>query len=142
MTTATRIQERENVNALVGLIRVLALARAAELAAVEPFVTYDAAVAMREAIASRIDVELDAADDSTFAALEQLRADLASTLPGEASDLPRLARYTPPVTVPSLVLAHRLYGDLSREPDLVARNRIQNPCFIVGGTELEVLSDP
>jgi prophage DNA circulation protein len=38
------------------------------------------------------------------------------------------------------VLAHRLYGDLAAETDLVARNRIPNPAFVPGGHPLEVLS--
>ncbi len=61
-------------------------------------------------------------------------------VPGEASDLPRLLRYVPPATVPSLVLAHRLYGDVALEADLVARNRVARPGFMLGGQALEVLS--
>ena len=70
---------------------------------------------------------------------EQLRADLMRAVPGEDSDLPRLGIVTPPAMVPSIVLAHRLYGDTDREADLVTRNRIPRPGFIRGGEPLEVL---
>ncbi len=70
----------------------------------------------------------------------QLRADLVKAIPGTALEQARLIRFTPLVTLPSLVLAHNLYGDLSREADLLARNRIQNPAFVTGGVELEILS--
>jgi prophage DNA circulation protein len=49
-------------------------------------------------------------------------------------------KYTPAATTNSLVLAYRLYGTVSREPDIVTRNAIRNPAFVAAGTELEVLS--
>jgi len=140
-TTATRVLEALNYDALLHLVRVVMLAQAARLASAEAFDTYDEALAARDAIADALDTEADAADDATFASLQQLRADLVRAVPGEASDLPRLVRYTPPVTVPSLVLAQQLYGDVSREADLVARNRVERPGFVPGGTALEVLAD-
>jgi prophage DNA circulation protein len=103
--------------------------------------TYDAAVSVRDDLAAKIDEQAQAADDDTFAALAQLRADLVRSVPGEERDLPRLVRHTPEYTVPSLVLAHRLYGSLERESDLVTRNRIPRPGFILGGVGLEVLAD-
>jgi prophage DNA circulation protein len=139
-TTSTRLQERANHDALLRLVRSLAVVHAAHLAPDAVFDSYDAAVAVRDAIGDRLDEQLEGADDATFAALEQLRADLVRAVPGEETDLPRLVRYTPAYTVPSLVLAHQLYGDLSLEADLVARNRILRPGFVVGGTDLEVLA--
>lgn len=139
-TTATRVLERLNYDALLGLVRVVLVAQAARLAAAETFASYDEAVAARDAVAAALEEQADMAGDATYAALSQLRADLVRAVPGEASDLPRLVNVTPPATVPSLVLAHRLYGDLSREADLVTRNRVERPGFIPGGVQLEVLS--
>ncbi|HZH79574.1 MAG TPA: hypothetical protein VEY88_26365, partial [Archangium sp.] len=62
-------------------------------------------------------------------------------VPGSESDLPRLVSYTPAGTVPSLVLAHRLYGGVQTEGDMLRRNGIGHPGFILGGVELQVLSD-
>lgn len=139
-TTATRVLERLNYDALLRLVRVVMLSQAARLTSQAAFETYDDALATRDAIAAALDVEAETAGDETFAALSQLRADLVRAVPGEASDLPRLVRHTPPATVPSLVLAHRLYGDLSREADLVVRNRVERPGFVAGGVALEVLA--
>ncbi len=139
-TTATRIQEQEEYDLLLWLVRTIEVTQAAQLAAAAEYDSYDAAVQVRDAVGDQLDAQLDGADDETFAALEQLRADLARAVPGEDSDLPRLMRYTPAYTVPSLVLAHRLYGDLSREGDLVTRNAVSRPGFVRGGSELEVLS--
>jgi prophage DNA circulation protein len=139
-TTATRRQEQANWDALVRLFRTLAVVQAARLATAERFDSYDAAVAVRDAIGDRLDEQAELADDEGYAALLQLRADLVRAVPGEESDLPRLVRHTPAYTVPSLVLAHQLYGDVSLEADLVARNRVARPGFVPGGVELEVLA--
>jgi hypothetical protein len=139
-STATRIQDAVNWDVLLGVARTVPLVQAATLAPVASYDSYDAALAVRDAIAGAIDDLSDGAGDESFAALAQLRADLVQAVPGVESDLPRILRYTPPSTVPSLVLAHRLYGDLSREADLVTRNAIPRPGFILGGVELQVLS--
>jgi prophage DNA circulation protein len=78
--------------------------------------------------------------DTAFPALNQLRADLVRAVPGEDSGLARLVSYAPAFTVPSLVLAFQLYGDVTREADIVARNSIRHPGFVIGGRALEVLS--
>ncbi len=139
-TTSTRQQERDNFDALVRLIRTLAIVRAAELAPDETYDSYDTAVAQRDAIGDKLDEQTETADDDAYASIGQLHADLVRAVPGEESDLPRLLRYTPPTTAPSLVLAHRLYGDLAREEDLVTRNHVLRPGFVLGGRELEVVS--
>ena len=140
-TTSNRRREQEVYDLLLWALRAAAAAQAARLAPSAVFDTYDAAVSTRQGIVDALEASLDGADDDSFAALEQLQADLVRAVPGEASDLPRLLRYTPPATVPSLVLAHRLYGDIALEADLVARNRLARPGFILGGAALEVLSD-
>jgi prophage DNA circulation protein len=139
-TTATRVAEQEVYDLALGTIRTLLIVEAARMAVAGTYDSYDAAVAARDAICGPLDEQAAAADDESFAVLEQLRADLVRALPGEASDLPRLVSHAPAFTVPSLVLAHRLYGDLSLEADLVARNRVARPGFVVGGTEIKVLS--
>lgn len=137
-TTANRLQERTNFDATQRLIQRLVVIQAAIAATEETFTSYEEAVAARDRIADLLDEQIDVATDDTYPALIQLRADLVKAIPGEDGDLPRLVRYTPPAAVPSLVLAHRLYGDLSLEADLINRNNVRNPCFVRG--QLEVLS--
>ena len=139
-TTATRIREQANYDALLQFIRLLAVLQASRLATEATYDTYEDAIAVRDALGEALDDQMDGAGDDVFTALEQLRADLVRAVPGEESDLPHLMRYTPAYQVPSLVLCHRLYGDLARESDLLARNKIARPGFVAGGTELEVLS--
>lgn len=140
-TTDNRAQEQANFDAAHLLVQRLALIQAATLAPLQTFDSYEDAVSSREEITELLDEQAETAADDTFPVMLQLRADLTTAVPGEASDLPRLVPYTPPSQAPSLVLLHRLYGNLDLEADLLARNGVKHPGFIRGGVELEVLSD-
>ncbi len=139
-TTVNRALEQSCFDAVALVTQRLAVIRAAELLPDQTFDSYDAAVAQRNVIADLLDDQAETASDDTYPALLQLRADIVKAVPGLDSDLPRLVIYTPPVTVPSLVLTHRLYGTLDREQDVVSRNHIRHPGFVAGGRALEVLS--
>lgn len=139
-TTVNRAREIANYDALMALVRRTMLIQAARLAPQASYTSYQEAVATRDSIAELLDEQLEAVGDDGYPALHQLRADLVTGVPGEESDLARVTSYTPPATVPSLVLAYRLYGDLDLEQDLVDRNSIGHPGFVKGEEELEVLS--
>lgn len=139
-TTATRLLEAAAYDLALEAARIPLVVEAARTATVEAFDTYDAAVSVRDAICDELDTLAAGADDATFAALEQLRAHLVLAVPGEDSDLPRLVTNVPAYTVPSLVLAHRIYGDVALEADLVTRNGVERPGFVPGEASLEVLS--
>lgn len=138
--TENRVIEGENFDALQQLTQRLVVVRAAELALLETFVSYEAALSAREAIAELLDEQAELAGDVAYPGLVELRAALVNAVPGAGSTLPHLISYTPPETVPSLVLAWRLYRSSALEGDVLARNSVPNPLFVVGGTALEVLS--
>lgn len=139
-TTPSRLIERANFDALTKLVQRLVLVQAVTLAQVQTYDSYEAAIAQRDTLTGLIDVEAETVTDDIYPQLLQLRADLVAALPGADADLPRLLAFTPSVTMPSLVLAYQLYGDLSMEADLVNRNSIPRPGAVVGGTALQVLS--
>lgn len=140
--TPLRKQELANFTATLAMVQGLAVVRAVEITAATTFSSYEDAVAGRDQVTDLLDEQAELTpNDDVFTALTQLRADLVNAVPPPGNTLAHLLPYTPPSTVPSLVLAHRLYGDVSREQDLVARNSIRHPGFVTGGQELEVLSD-
>jgi prophage DNA circulation protein len=105
------------------------------------FDSYDEAIAFRDQIFDAIDAQAAIApDDDVYSALMDVRAQLAAAVPGTAVDLPRLVHVTPATTVPALVLAYRLYGDVDLADDLAARNRVARPGFVPGGRQLQVLT--
>lgn len=134
----------EEAQAITPALQVLvqrgALCAASAALVVQRFDSYDAALRGREQVIAAISRHTTAADDDSYAVWVDLRIALANAVPGVDSNLPRLQSYTPARAVPSLVLAHRLYGDVASEADLLARNRVRNPAFVPGGRPLEVLS--
>lgn len=139
--TASRRQQRDNENALRGLVRQVALAEAAAQRVGETQESHDDAVAARDGLADRLDDEAETADDTTYPLLLSMRADVARALPPPGETLPNLITYTPRITLPALVVAQQLYGDASRADEIVARNGSVHPGFLPGGIGLEVLSD-
>lgn len=126
--------------AVTRLVQSEALCGAAELLPAQRFEAYEAGLRARQAVIDAISRHATAAADAMYADFVDLRGALARAVPDAESALPRLQRYTPPIGLPSLVLSHRLYGDVAAEADIVARNRIPNPAFVPGGRALEVLS--
>ncbi|WP_035597779.1 hypothetical protein, partial [Halomonas salina] len=72
--------------------------------------------------------------------LVALRAAAVTDLRRRGTALPELATHTPAAPLPALVIAQRLYGDATRDAEIVRRNRIRHPGR-VPADPLEVLSE-
>lgn len=142
--TPARGRQRANQAAYLALVRRAAAAECVAVVTEIEFESYDAAVAVREDIAARIDdLALEAADageDEAFAALTVLRQALIRDVTARGASRARLFQYTPSASEPALVIAHRLYGDAGRDEELVARNRIAHPGFVPAARALEALT--
>jgi prophage DNA circulation protein len=145
-TTPSRIIQADNQAAIVDLVRQSAVVESARTASTLTYgqdgdvVSYQEAVGIRDSIIEQIDEELITADDATYVALTDLRAAVVQDINTRGADLARLNSYTPGVTLPSVVLSHRLYGDATHAEELVGRNNISHPGFIPGGQAIEVVS--
>lgn len=137
-TTATRARELANQQALQGAIRRVMAIEAARLAPLVPYTSIEDATASRDAVAAVLDEQALIAGDTAYPALITLRSQVMRAVPG--SDIfRRVVTLSQRTAIPSLVLAYRLYGAVALELDVVARNRIPHPGFIVG--DLKVLSN-
>lgn len=160
--TPSRAQIAENAAALDDFVRGAALCAAAESAAAAvldpetarqavaagavsggdgPVVTADDALALRDALCDRLDMAAETASDDVHAALATLRTALSRDLAARAIALPLLRSHVEAATVPAVVLAHRLYGDVGRADELVKLNRVRHPGFVPGGAALAVRAD-
>jgi prophage DNA circulation protein len=148
--TDTRAQAGRNTAAVNALVRRSAVIEACATAAeISGYGSSADALAVQGELVDALDGLLGAtdpvdgspSDDDALAALLALRGAVVEDLSARAAELPRVVRFTPPVTVPALALAQRLYGDPAREAEIVARNRVAHPGFVPGGIELEVLRD-
>lgn len=77
--------------------------------------------------------------DALAAALADLRAAMQQQLDVTTGDLPATITYTPAGAVPALLIAWLVYGDPTRDLEIVARNEVLDPNFVPGGEELELL---
>lgn len=141
-TTATRAREAANQEVLIEAIRVAAVVNAASCIGEISFESYDQAIAIRERVLEPLDAIADTTrDDATFAALTGLRAAVVRDVARRGANSAKIARYTPPATVPALVISYALYEGVGRETEILARNAIAHPGFVPAGQSLEVLTD-
>lgn len=139
-TTPMRQRQVANQAAVANLVQQAALVEASRASTELEFASYDEAVAVRDDLAERLEEAAATAPDAAYAALTDLRAAVVRDITARGADLSRIVRYTPPATLPALVVAYQLYGDAQRETEIVARNRIRHPGFVAGGRPLEVLT--
>lgn len=140
VTTANRLQQSKNQTAMVNLVNQQAVASAAGQAVQGTYGSLEEAVALRDELAVSIEAVLDSTDDDTvFSTFQALKAALVAALPADEQSLPRLVTVTPGAPTVSLVLAYELYGDLSLEEDIIARNHLWHPGIIPAARPLTVL---
>lgn len=140
-TTANRMAQAANEEALVALIRQVAVITAVKAVSDMAFDNYTQAIEIRDLLADQLDDVMETASDAVYPALWDLRGAMVKDLTTRGGTLARLIDYTPKTTLPSLVIAYNLYGDASRENEIVLRNNIRHPGFVPGGQALEVALD-
>lgn len=119
--------------ALAALLRRYALAQlAVTLTTYQPSSQQDADSTLASAV-GLIDAETDAAgdagDDDAYQALRALRQSVVADLTARGADVAAIATFTFNATLPSLVLANRIYRDPKREPQLVQQIDPRHPAF-------------
>jgi prophage DNA circulation protein len=140
-TTPTR--ERQNINqaAIALLVKECVIVAACTSVAEVAYTSAGAALDTRDWLVDAIDDLTELMDDdASYAAFAALRAALVAHLTKTATDLPKLASYTPLRTVPALVLSQELYGSIDLAQDVIERNNVRNPVFVPGERVIEVLS--
>lgn len=141
-TTSQNLIINNNAAITERYVRTLAMANEAKALVQVPFTSFDEAIQTRQYLLGRIDgVMADSQDDSEYDALQALRKQVGNAIPSTAESLPRLGTLVLPQSEPSLTVTYDLYGDITREADLIARNHVRHPGFLPGGQTLEILKD-
>lgn len=147
LETNARKSFTRNQTALVGLVaQTASMVRARALSRID-FESSSDAAALRDEIAAELSAAIlaasDAFADAQAAALRDLRTAVIRDLDIRSARLPARVVYTVPAQVPAIVIAQRLYGDVAREAEIVARNRpfMRHPGRVPYGAALEVLAD-
>lgn len=151
-TTINAPQSRQHAKskqAMVGLIKRIAICESAKTTTRMTFATSNEAVVIQQNLADALDGQVEQVnvvdgsplDDTVYFSLIELRAVMIADLRTRAAKLPKIKQYTPLTTLPAIVIAHQVYGDAKREAELVMRNKISHPGFVQAGYSLEVLAD-
>ncbi|VVN81146.1 DNA circularization protein [Pseudomonas fluorescens] len=158
--TPSRQQVVRNTGAVSAIVRQTAISEAAVAAVVTQttedvsgggtkttseltkYDSYEAAITVRTVLSDRLDEESEStSNDLVYVAVTDLRTAVVQAVPDPEQDLPRLSKFSPRQTLPSLVVAYQLYGDAGRAEDIVLRNDPRRPGFLIGGQQLEVLAN-
>lgn len=121
-------------DATSALFRRYAIAALARAVATYAPSSYDDAAATLRYVTGIIDAEIliagDSGDDDSYSALRDLRQGVVTTLTSTGATLPQLQEFAFRAPMPSLVMASRLYGDASREAELVEQADPIHPAFM------------
>lgn len=137
--TPTRERIGINAAAIRAAARRSAVVEMARLAARTDFPSYDDAAGLRDRLTALLDGEIDraaepsgplGADDTAFLTLQAVRAATVTDLTARGATKARLIAYRQAAPRSSLALAWRLYRDVGRTGELVARNRVPHPAFV------------
>lgn len=138
-STPARAQLAANAQAVNDLTRRTAIIEAARASASINYESLDQAVEIRDAVVSAIDDESLTAGDDVYHTLTDLKVAVIRDINSRSADLAKVVDYTPTATTPALVLAYSIYGDASKDAEIIARNKIVHPGFVPGGQPIKVL---
>lgn len=140
LLSSTRVRQQINQDAIVDVVELAGVSSTIEALSEIPFDNTDQA---NETLA-RIDVLIDAIevrdslDDEARQAMLDMRAAFHQHLRAETGSLPALANFTPKQTMPVLLIAWQLFGDATREQEIIDQNDIEHPGFVPGGVAIAV----
>jgi len=139
-TTPSRTKQSNNEDIINNFIRRSAIVKGTVQASDVEYESIQAANGQREELVDLIeDQSVNATDDDVFQTMSDLNAQLVEVLPDVDSELPNVKTVKLKTTTHSLFLAHDLFENPNAEQDIIDRNDVRHPGFIIGETELEVV---
>jgi len=148
VTTANRQRQADNQAAISLMFRELALTEACKNAVSIDYDSYEELANVREELADIFEeliLEMGSLDDmdDKIQSLETLRSQTFRSLNDKGANLARVVPYElgQGTAENALGLAYRLYNDVTREQEIIDRNKtITHPGYLPAGETLEVLS--
>ena len=120
----------------------MAIIRATEEQVDRDFASIDEATAEQENLKSLIDEKTENTDNiNFFQSMQDLGSSLVKNVPDIDNDLPNVVDFDVDNTTNTVVLAYELFKNPEKENDIIKRNNIKHPGFVVGGQTLEVLNN-
>ena len=135
--TTTADQIRGNQIAIEDLIIELSLATQARAVISGNYLSVEEAVFFRDQVNADIDRQLlRTASDDTYQFLRDTQAQIQAALPPAV--IGELIEFTPPKRLPALVISHILFGNVSKEQEIIDQNNVRHPGFVPGQIPIKV----
>lgn len=158
--TASGAQHSANQEAVVNVVRAMALITAAKTAIRVDYTSHDSVIEIMDEVIDAINVQLlklgnnisnnnyagfnvAIADPDSYQALKSLHQTFTKSMLEIGASLAKIVKFeVPPDTISSLELAYNKYEDLDREKEVIARNipLVKHPGFLPGGKTMEILN--
>lgn len=138
--TPTRKVEEKNKFVFDNFMKQTATLNAVKIASTTTFTSTEEVNEVREQLTAQLEEQIISTDDDTvYLALSEVKAQLVRVLPDVDIQLPNIQTIKPAATTSALVLSYDLFENAESEADIIERNKIAHPGFILGGKELEVV---
>jgi prophage DNA circulation protein len=138
--TPTRQREAKNKFVFENFMKTNATLNAIKVASTIQFESDEEVVEARDKLVSQLEEQiLITEDDTVFQTLSEVKAQLVKVLPDIDNQLPNIQTIKPVATTSAIALSYDLFENVDSESDLIKRNKIQHPGFVVGGVELKVI---
>lgn len=142
LATPVRLQQAANIQALVHLVRRVAVIEAVRASVYIPFNNVEESVSVRTVLYDALDAVMLDAPDNVYAALATLRSAMVRDITQRGANLAKLSTTVLNASTPAQVLSYRLYASGGLSSDIVSRNQlaasVMHPLFVPGGRSLEV----
>lgn len=149
-TTPNALAEIRLRSAVIRHTRAVGVASAARALIAVPYSSRAHALGVRDVIASAFEdiaSDVDGAGGTSvsgalvYSGLVTARVAVSRHLDAVAAELPEVRAFAVLAERPALTIAWELYGDATREPEIMTRNPVPHPGAVATGMELEVLRD-
>lgn len=137
--TAVKARLEGNQLAFQNFLVDVAIASQARAAIRGNFISVNEALDIKALLFSDIDAQIgNITDDDEFQRMKDLQVEIDRGLP--PVDVGEIITFTPMDVLPVLVIAHKLFGNIDRESEIIEQNDIRHSGFAPLGVPIEVSS--
>jgi prophage DNA circulation protein len=142
-STPTRTQANQNHDSIRAIVQRTSDVEASRVMLRRELASAEDALTVRDELATALLADMDEAgetgEDLVYAQLREHLGRVVQDLNLRALELPRRRIVIPQTWIPAVLLAYQVHEDVSREDQIIERNRILRPGFLPAGEPVEVL---
>lgn len=141
-TTPTRERIAQNKIVFDNYIKLAGALRASEDAADTEWPSLDLAREARDRLLTVFEEQIETTDnDELYQAIKNVTSSLIDLVPDADADLPQVKEINIENTKDTLNITYDFFENLDNEQDIIDRNNVTNPAFVLPGEIIEVIDD-